>query len=228
MVHLSGIKFFGTNHYYYFHLTIGPFHCAKFKKILTADSELWGCAIFGLKMVQLPQTKIFWENYWYHSHLPISPFHCAKLKKNSSCGSRVLRMHHFLGPKWPISPNEHFFRKPINEPCFFHSCLSTCQKSKSDINLLMKYWQLKNTEIWLAESHFVLTWEPDFSQACSFHRMSMNHKNFRFTQIPDKTNDMIFLKSSKTLFLGHFWPFLVIFAWWRFFPKNPAVTHNYI
>ena len=45
----------------------------------------------------------------------------------------------FLGPKWPISPNENFFRKPVNEPCFFHSCLSTCQKSKSDINLLVKY-----------------------------------------------------------------------------------------
>ena len=40
----------------------------------------------------------------------------------------------FLGPKWPISPNENFFRKPVNEPCFFHSCLSTCQKSKSGIN----------------------------------------------------------------------------------------------
>ena len=22
----------------------------------------------------------------------------------------------FLGPKWPISPNENFFRKPVNEP----------------------------------------------------------------------------------------------------------------
>ena len=62
----------------------------------------------------------------------------------------------FLGPKWPISPNENFFRKPVNEPCFFHSCLSTCQKSKSDINLLVKYWRLKNTEISLAKSHFWL------------------------------------------------------------------------
>ena len=65
----------------------------------------------------------------------------------------------FLGPKWPISPNENFFRKPVNEPCFFHSCLSTCQKSKSDINLLVKYWRLKNTEISLAKSHFLLKLE---------------------------------------------------------------------
>ena len=49
----------------------------------------------------------------------------------------------FLGPKWPISPNENFFRKHVNEP-------------KSDINRLEKYWQLKNTEISLAESHFWL------------------------------------------------------------------------
>ena len=33
-------NFFGTNHYYYFHLPIGPFHCAKLKKILQADPEL--------------------------------------------------------------------------------------------------------------------------------------------------------------------------------------------
>ena len=56
-------------------------------------------------------------------------------------------------PNWDI-----FFRKPVNEPCFFHSCLFTCQKSdkKSDINPLLKYWRLKNTEISLTESHFWL------------------------------------------------------------------------
>ena len=36
----------------------------------------------------------------------------------------------------------------------------------------------------------------------------MDHKNFRFTPILEKTNDLIFLKSPKTLFLGHFWSFL--------------------
>ena len=118
----------------------------------------------------------------------------------------------FLGQNWPISPNEILFRKPVNEPCFFHSCLSICQKSKSDIHLLVKYWRLKNTEISLAGRHFWLTWEPDSPQACSFCGMLMNHKNFYFTKIPDKTNDVIFKKSPKTMFLGQFWPFLVIFA----------------
>ena len=52
----------------------------------------------------------------------------------------------------------------------------------------------------------------------------MNHKNFDVTQIPDKTNDVIFLKSQKTMFLGHFWSFLPD---GDFFQKI-AVTHNYI
>ena len=38
--------------------------------------------------------------------------------------------------------------------------------------------------------------------------MLMNHKNFHFKQILEKTNDVIFLKSPKTIFWGHFLPFL--------------------
>ena len=128
-----------------------------------------------------------------------------------------MRMRNFWALNGPFSHMITFFRKPVNEPCFFHSCLSTCKKSKSDINVSVKYWRLKNTKIPLAESHFF--------EVGIFHRMSMNHKNFRFTQIPDKTNSMIFLKSPKTLFWDHFWPFLVIFARWGFFPKNSALSH---
>ena len=136
-------------------------------------------------------------------------------------------MRNFWAQNGPFPQMIFFFGKPVNDPYFFHSCLSTCQKSKSDINLLVKYWRLKNTEISLVESHFLaITWEPDFSQAYSFRKMLMNHKNFHFTQILDKTNDVIFLKNTKTIFLGHFWAFLVIFARWGFFPKHPAVTHN--
>ena len=104
MANLSWTIFFGTNHYY-FPLHIGSFHCAEFKKILTADPELWGCAIFGPKMVQLPQTNFFLENYYDHSHLLISPFHCAKFKKNSSSGSKFMRMHNI----W--AQNAHFLKR---------------------------------------------------------------------------------------------------------------------
>ena len=58
--------------------------------------------------------------------------------------------------------------------------------------------------------------------------MLMNHKKVHFTQIPDKTNNMIFLKSPKPCYwaiFDHFWSFLPD---GDFFPKNPAVIHNYI
>ena len=58
--------------------------------------------------------------------------------------------------------------------------------------MIKEYWNLIGREPFLA-----ITWEPDFSQACSFRRMLMNHKNFHSTQIPDKTNDVIFLNSPK-------------------------------
>ena len=62
-----------------------------------------------------------------------------------------------FGPKMAHCPKIRiFFTKPVNEPCFFHSCLSTCRKSKADLNLLVKYWRFKNTEISLAKSHFWL------------------------------------------------------------------------
>ena len=115
-----------------------------------------------------------------------------------------MTIHHFWFQSGPFASNNFFLRKPVNEPCFFYSCLFTCQKWKSDIDLLVKYWWFKNTEILLSESHFCLYWELDFSQACSFFSMLMNHKNFDFTQIPDKTKDVVFLKSPKTIF-DHFY-----------------------
>ena len=73
--------------------------------------------------------------------------------------------------------------------------------SINEILMIKEYWNLIGWEPFLA-----LTWEPDFSQACGFCRMLMNHKNFRFTQIPDKTK-----KVQKPCFwaiFDHFWSFL--------------------
>ena len=137
--------------------TYWPFHCAKFKKILTADPELWGCAIFRPKMVHLPPENFFWKIVYIILIYLLAPFNVQNLKKILPADPELWRfaifgpkMAHF--PKWDF----FFFRKPVNELCFFHSCLSTCQKSQSDINLLVKYWRLKNTEIPLAEGHFWL------------------------------------------------------------------------
>ena len=102
MAHFPEQKIFGTNHCYYFHLPIDPFHCAKFKKHLLADPEFWGCAIFGPKMVHLPRKKLVLENYYYHSHLPVRTFYCAKFKKNYFSGSRVMRMCNFWAQNGPF------------------------------------------------------------------------------------------------------------------------------
>ena len=103
----------------------------NFIKILRADPQLWWCAIFGSRKAQFVLNKLFLStNHCNYFHLPIGPFHCAKFFLwIQLCGWQ------FLGPKWPISQNDNFLRKPVNEPCVFHSCLCTCQKSKPDINL---------------------------------------------------------------------------------------------
>ena len=54
--------------------------------------------------------------------------------------------------------------------------------------MIKKYWNLTGREPFVS-----LTWDLDISQAYSFCRMLMKDKNFDFTQIPEKTNDVIFL-----------------------------------
>ena len=57
-------NFFGTNHYYYFHLSTGAFHCTKFKKILTADLQSSEDVPFlGPKWSICPKQIFFLENY---------------------------------------------------------------------------------------------------------------------------------------------------------------------
>ena len=58
----------------------------------------------------------------------LAPFFVQNLKKNSSFGSRVMRMRNFWAQNSPFPRMRIFFRKPANEPCFFHSRLSTFQK----------------------------------------------------------------------------------------------------
>ena len=151
--HLSWTKFFGANHCYYFHLPVGPFHCAKFLKKITTDPELWRCTIFEPKVVHLPHQKFFSKIITIIPIYLLAPFIAQNFLQNSSTRSENMQ---FMRPRLSISPNRNFFRKPVNEPCFFYSCLSTSQKSQADITLLVKYWWLKNTEISLTESHFWL------------------------------------------------------------------------
>ena len=87
---------------------LAPFILQNFKKILRADPELWGCAIFGPKMAHLSWTNFFWykpllllsSTYW--------PFSLCKILKNSYSGSRVMKMCHFGAQNGPFAPNAFF------------------------------------------------------------------------------------------------------------------------
>ena len=119
-------------------------------------------------------------------------------------------MHNFWAQNGPF-PQMRIFSENLlmNFASFINAYLHTKKESQWNIREILtikEYWNLIRQEPFLA-----ITWEPDFSQACSFRRMLMNHNNFHFTQIPDKTN---------------FWPFLVIFAQCGFFPKNPALSRK--
>ena len=111
MAHLYRTNFFGTNHYYYFHLTIGRFHCAKFKKILAADLELWGCAVFGSKMVHLPQTHFFlWKIINIILIYLLAPFTVQNFKKILPVEPELRGCANF-GSKIAQFPKWEFFQK---------------------------------------------------------------------------------------------------------------------
>ena len=93
---------------------LAPFILQNFKKILKANIDLWGCAIFGPKIPQFVLNKIF----WYKPLLLLSsaywPFSLGKIQKKL-----LQRIHSyvdapFLGPKWSICPKHFFFSKIID------------------------------------------------------------------------------------------------------------------
>ena len=57
-----------------------PFYHAKFLKILTADPELWECAIFGPKMAHFPKWSIFLENLLMSPVFSFMPIYMPKIK----------------------------------------------------------------------------------------------------------------------------------------------------
>ena len=87
---------------------LAPFILQTFKKILMADPELWGCAIFGPKWPTCHEKIFFGTNHDYYFHLPNGPFHCAKFLKNLTADPDLT-----LGPKWSICPKQIFFGKLV-------------------------------------------------------------------------------------------------------------------
>lgn len=123
----------------------------------------------------------------------------------------------FLDAKWPVCLKKWFyFGKVIRKLCCIHSCLPICKNSESDVNLLMRYWQLKNTEIWSAESIFE-------NQICPTYAVIKGHTYFLSTPFPYKTNEQVFLKTPKP----HIRAISDNYFWKRIFPKKSG-SHTHL
>ena len=92
------------------------------------------------KVLSLMNTKISLPGSILNNHVPLGSFNCAKFeKKIHSTDSEILRYAIFV-PKMAHLPRKRiFFRKSVNTHCSFHSCISTFEKSKLDVNPLLKY-----------------------------------------------------------------------------------------
>ena len=101
--------------HYYFHLTIGSFIVQIFKKILKADPELLGCAIFWPKMVHLAQTIFFCGKVINIIFIYLLVPFIVQNFKNILKANPELSGCAIFGPKWPNCPMRIFFRKPVNK-----------------------------------------------------------------------------------------------------------------
>ena len=145
MVHCPPLNFFVTNRYYYFHLLIGPFHCAKFKKILLADPELLGCTIFRTNLPKLFFLKIIVQN----NCAKFIPFIVLKSKKILPADPELWRCKSF-GPKMAHFPKWDFFSEKllISLVSFIHAYLHAKNRSQTsfyqwnidDYRILKSHW----------------------------------------------------------------------------------------
>ena len=105
-------------------------------------------------------------------------------------------MRHFCAQNGQFAASKNFFFLSFT-PVYIPKMKARYQPI-NEILTIKEYWSLIGLEPVLA-----INWEPDFLQACSFCRMLMNHKNLCFTPISEKNDDLVFLKSPKTLILDH-------------------------
>ena len=118
-----------------------PFILNKFfwcKPLLLLSSTCWPFSLYKVLKSSYNGSRIITMHYFWDQSGPFAPnkfffwntvtinliyllthFIVQKLKKNSSSRSSYDDVQ-IMGPKWPISPNKIFFRKPANGPCFFY------------------------------------------------------------------------------------------------------------
>ena len=140
---LSLIKIFGTNHHCYILLsTYWPFSFRKIqKKIVTVDPELWGCAIFGTKMVHLPPSKAFWKIIKITLIYLLAPFIVQNFKKILPADPQLWGCAIF-GHKMTQFPKSGFFSENLfmSLISFIHAYLPAKNRSQ----IFIYYWNTDN------------------------------------------------------------------------------------
>ena len=112
---------------------LAAFILQNFEKTLSVDPELWGWAIFGPKMVHLPQTIFLGKIIIVIIYL-LAPFIVQNFKKVFQWIQSYDDVQ-FLGRKWPISPNENFFSE--NLIMILASCSHDYLHAKRQIQILI-------------------------------------------------------------------------------------------
>ena len=93
-------NFFGTNHCYFFHLPIGPFHLQNLKKILQRIQNYDDAPFLDPKWSICP--IFFWKIITIILIYLLAPFIVQNYKKNSSSRSRIMRMCNCLAQNGPF------------------------------------------------------------------------------------------------------------------------------
>ena len=124
------------------------------KKFLQQIQSYEDAPFLGPKWSICPKQIFFWKIINIILIYLLAPFIAQNFKKILpadpelwGCAIFEPKMAHF-----PKFFSENLLMSLVS---FIHAYL-TCQKSKSDINLSVNYWRLKDTEISLAENNFWL------------------------------------------------------------------------
>ena len=172
---LSWTKIFGTKHYH-FHLPIGLFQWRKFLKNSYNESRIMRMHHFWTQNGPFaPNKKFFLKKIINIIFIYLlAPFIVQNFKKKSYSGSRVMRMHQFWAQNSPFAQMRFFSENLFLsfKPIYF-SKTKVRYSSINEILTIKEYWNFIGWEQFLA-----ITWEPDFSQACSFRRINHNELSF--------------------------------------------------
>ena len=101
--------FFGTNHYYYFHLPIGPFHCTKVKKNYSGSS--YEDAPFWSQNGPFATNKNCLRKLLISFSSTIGPFHCTKNFLKIFQQIESYEMHNFWVQNGAFPHMRIFFQK---------------------------------------------------------------------------------------------------------------------